>query len=165
IAGLAVSMRTMKNKRGDTMAFVLLDDRSARIEVALFSDAYEENRDKLLKDSILVVEGVCSDDEYSGGKKMRVRSVRSLAEAREQNARALQLSWSDAAVTTDDVERLKAALTVAGGGRCPVIIDYQCGEGRVNLRLGEQWCVSPSEELISKLRSDYGANNVVIAYD
>ena len=37
LAGLVVDMRLMKNKRGDNMCFVTLDDRSGRMEVALFS--------------------------------------------------------------------------------------------------------------------------------
>ncbi len=69
IAGLIVSLRTMKNKRGDNMAFVLLDDRSARIEVALFADTYSEHRERLIKDALVVIEGQVSFDDYSGALK------------------------------------------------------------------------------------------------
>ncbi|AKH70273.1 DNA-directed DNA polymerase III PolC [Spongiibacter sp. IMCC21906] len=165
IAGLVVNMRTMKNKRGDTMAFVQLDDRTARIEVALFSDSYESNRDKLLKDTVLVVEGICSFDEYSGGKKMRVKSVRSLAEAREQNAKELVLSLSSDRLLASNVEQLKGALTVAKGGRCPVVVQYQRPEGYARLRFGEEWKILPKDELLQRLRDDYGTNNVVINYE
>src|SRR5690554_6026333 len=40
VAGMVVDMRVMKNKRGDSMCFVTLDDRSGRLEVALFADVY-----------------------------------------------------------------------------------------------------------------------------
>ncbi|GAB3379304.1 DNA polymerase III subunit alpha [Spongiibacter taiwanensis] len=165
IAGLVVNMRTMKNKRGDTMAFVQLDDRSARIEVALFSDSYEEHRDKLIKDSVLVVEGVCSFDEYSGGKKMRVKSVRSLAEAREQSARELLLTLSSDALSERSLEQLKGALSVARGGRCPVVVQYQRPEGRGRIRFGEAWNILPKDDVLQRLRDDYGVNNVVINYE
>jgi DNA polymerase-3 subunit alpha len=36
LAGMIIALRTMKNKRGETMAFLILDDKSARIEVSLF---------------------------------------------------------------------------------------------------------------------------------
>ena len=49
-------MRVMRNKKGDTMAFLVLDDRSGRLEVAVFADKYREYRDKLVKDALLVVE-------------------------------------------------------------------------------------------------------------
>ncbi|HUH38198.1 MAG TPA: DNA polymerase III subunit alpha, partial [Spongiibacteraceae bacterium] len=57
LAGLVVAMRLMKNKRGDDMAFVTLDDKTARIEVAIFADALRDCRDRLVKDAVLVVEG------------------------------------------------------------------------------------------------------------
>src|SRR5690606_40511758 len=47
VAGLVVNIRTMRNKRGSNIAFVTLDDRTARLEVTLFSEAYQQNRDKL----------------------------------------------------------------------------------------------------------------------
>ncbi|MFT6551905.1 MAG: DNA polymerase-3 subunit alpha [Zhongshania marina] len=165
IAGLVMSMRTMKNKRGDTMAFVLLDDRSARIEVALFSDAYDECREKLVKDTVIVVEGVCSNDEYSGGKKMRVKSVRSIAEARDQNAKELQISVTAKTLENDGLDRLKGALHIAKGGRCPVVIDYQRPEGKGRIRLGENWRILPNDEVLLRLRDECGVNNVVINYD
>lgn len=165
IAGLVMSTRTMKNKRGDTMAFVLLDDRSARIEVALFSDAYDECREKLIKDTVIVVEGVCSNDEYSGGKKMRVKAVRSIAEARDQHARELQLSVSAEHIDDDTIARLKGALSVAKGGRCPVVINYQRHEGSGKIRLGDNWRILPNDELLLRLGEECGANNVVINYD
>ncbi|WP_269618008.1 DNA polymerase III subunit alpha [Zhongshania sp. BJYM1] len=165
IAGLVMSMRTMKNKRGDTMAFVLLDDRSARIEVALFSDAYDECREKLIKDTVIVVEGICSNDEYSGGKKMRVKAVRSIAEARDQSAKELQISVSPNTLANEGIERLKGALNVARGGRCPVVINYQRAEGAGRIRLGDNWRILPNDELLLRLRDECGANNVVINYD
>lgn len=165
VAGLAVNMRTMKNKRGDTMAFLLLDDRSARIEIALFSDVYEECREQLVKDAVLVVEGVCSFDEYSGGKKMRVKSIRSLAEAREHHAKELEVALDAACCSSEQLQKLKSALGPVRGGSCPVVIRYRRPEGEVRLRLGSEWRILPQEDVLIRLREDCGANNVVINYD
>ncbi|WP_372878297.1 DNA polymerase III subunit alpha [Spongiibacter marinus] len=165
VAGLAVNMRTMKNKRGDTMAFLLLDDRSARIEVALFSDVYEECREKLVKDAVLVVEGVCSFDEYSGGKKMRVKSLRSLAEAREHHAKELEIALTAEHSSSEQLQRVKSALSAVRGGSCPVVIRYSRPEGEGLLRLGQEWRILPQEDMLIRLREDCGANNVVIKYD
>src|SRR5690606_23861832 len=63
VCGLLVSMRVMKTKRGDTMAILTLDDRTGRIEVAMFSDAYSEHREKLIKNTLLMVEGQISFDD------------------------------------------------------------------------------------------------------
>lgn len=171
MAGLVVAMRTMKNKRGDTMAFVTLDDRSARIEVALFADSYEENREKIVKDSILVVEGQVSFDDYNGQLKVRVKGVKTLLEARQSRVTALQLTLAGADFNSSrgapSFSKKLQALLEPGlmGGQCPVVVNYQCDDARGQLRLGEQWQVLPSDELIAGLRSHFGQDSVRLSYD
>src|SRR5690606_38877028 len=94
VAGLVVATRTMKNKRGDTIAFVTLDDRSARLEVSVFAREYEQFRELLQKDSIVVIDCNVSVDDYngdSGEMRGRARYVMSLDEARQRHARSLDL--------------------------------------------------------------------------
>ncbi len=164
VAGLVVSQRSMKNKRGDNMAFVLLDDRTARIEVTLFADVFDQAREKLGKDAVLVVEGTVTHDDYSGSLKMRAKSVRTVVEAREQNARALRLSLHQNVLSENFVARFKSLLS-HNAGSCPVEIDYQRDDCSARLRLGENWRVCPSDELVTRLREDCGTNNVMIHYD
>ena len=164
IAGLVVNLRTMRNKRGDNMAFVLLDDRSARIEVALFADAYAEHREKLVKDSIIVIEGAVSFDDYAGTLKMRAKGVRSLLDAREQNIRALELRLDENDFRGDFRGEFQRLLESSRNGRCPVVIDYRSGSARARLKLPEQWRVSPSDDLLQRLRERYGAERVRLSY-
>ncbi len=163
IAGLVVSMRTMKNKRGDNMAFVLLDDRSARIEVTLFADAYSEHREKLIKDALLVIEGQVSYDDYSGGLKMRGKNVRTLLDARSQAVKALELQLDESDFGADfraEFQRLLADHR----GECQVVIAYRRRGASANLRLPETWRVQPSDELLQRLRDRYGVKRVRLAY-
>ena len=62
IVGLIMATRTMNTRRG-TMAVMTLDDSSAQIEVTLFSDAYMEFRELLVKDTIVIAEGRISVDD------------------------------------------------------------------------------------------------------
>ena len=64
VAGLIVASRTMKTKRGDTMAVLQLDDRSARIEVTVYADTWNEHRELLVKDQIVIVEGSVAHDDF-----------------------------------------------------------------------------------------------------
>src|SRR6185436_14338921 len=75
VAGLVVSSRTMRSRRGDTLAFTVLDDRSGRIELSVFADVYDQHKTKIFKDAILVAEGEVQPDEYSGALKMRVMQL------------------------------------------------------------------------------------------
>ncbi len=164
IAGLVVAMRTMKTKRGDTMAFITLDDRSARIEVSLFSEAYELARERLSKDAILVVEGEVSFDDYSGELKMRGKSIRSLVDAREDNVRELSLSLNTEDFGEGFSQQLKDILAGSLEGRCPLAVQYQRPGARATIRFGEEWQVKPSDELILRLRERFGDSRVALLY-
>ncbi len=164
VAGLVVNLRLMKNKRGDNMAFVTLDDRSARIEVALFADSYAEFRDKLIRDAILVVDGVVSHDDFSGSLKMRAKGVRTLLEARSQQARALQLNLGEDDFGADFAVEFRRLLEGSLQGSCPLVVDYRRRDARVRMQLGEAWRVQPSDELLGRLRERYGTERVHLTY-
>ncbi len=68
-----VDVRVMKTKKGDPLCFVTLDDRTSRIEVSLFGEAYDEYRTALVKDAVLLIEGEITVDSYSGTDKLKVR--------------------------------------------------------------------------------------------
>ncbi len=55
----------MRSRRGETLAFTTLDDRSGRIELSVFADVYELHKAKIFKDAVLVVEGEVQPDEYT----------------------------------------------------------------------------------------------------
>jgi DNA polymerase-3 subunit alpha len=164
LAGLVVASRTMKTKRGDTMAILQLDDRSARIEVTVYADTFNEKRDSLAKDQIVIVEGSVAHDDYSGGLSVRAKEVRSLLEARQSFAAELTIEvWQD---MLDDklAERLAQTLAGAGGGSCPVSLLYRQPRNRARVRLGERWSVVPSDDLLQQLRDCVGNDRVALHY-
>ena len=110
LAGLLVSTRTMRTKRGDLIAFITLDDRSARLEISLFGKEYERFRDVLQDDAILMVDCQVSNDEFSGGLRGRAREILSLDQARQRFARSVQLELDAASLTPDFTQQLKAVI-------------------------------------------------------
>ncbi|WBA83813.1 DNA polymerase III subunit alpha [Endozoicomonas sp. GU-1] len=163
IAGLVVDMRVMKNKKGDKMAFVTLDDRTGRIEVSVFADVFGEYQHLLHKDAVLVVEGEVTFDDYSGSLKVRSKKVMKVVDARSHYARRLVLEVSHEQIDGHFERKLSSML---GGqpGRLPVRIDYQRDDARASLMLGEQWLVSPSDELVLELRQWLGKNAANVEY-
>jgi len=164
LAGLIVASRTMKTKRGDSMAIIQLDDRSARIEVTVYADTYNEHRELLGKDQIVIVDGTVAHDDYSGGLAMRARGVRSLLQARQNYASELtiEVSWD----MLDDglTDLLEKTLAGAGGGSCPVSLIYQQARNRARVKLGDRWQVVPSDELLQELRDCVGTERVALQY-
>ncbi len=164
VAGLVVAMRVMKTKRGDTMGFVTLDDRSGRIEVAIFSDTYNEYRDKLVKDSILVITGQVSHDDYSGSLKMRAEAVRTLNEARRDLVRGLKVELEACKLQGNASRQLADILEPYRQGGCQVTLDYKRNDARGQLVLGADWRVQPEDDLLQQLRDTYGRDSVNLVY-
>ncbi len=170
IAGLVIAMRVMKTKRGDTMGFITLDDRTGRMEVAVFADTYNEYRDKLVKDALLIVEGQVSHDDYSGGLKMRADGIVPLEQARQAQLKTINLHWASHQLTPNSCQQLLSMLTnykvedpQAQTG-CQLTIAYQRADAQAQVRLGTGWKVQPADELLQKLRNGFGHKNVKLGY-
>jgi DNA polymerase-3 subunit alpha len=164
IAGLMIGIRTMNSKRGDRIAFIVLDDRSARIEVAVFSEAYQRYRDQLVKDRVLVVEGTVSLDEYSGGCRMSAERILTIDEARAAFARGIEIDLSPARGNGSVSRSLAEALAPFRSGECPVWINYRGTGAAARMRLGQEWRVRPTDELLGRLGAVAGTDRVRVLY-
>jgi len=163
VAGLVVGMMVRKTRRGD-MAVLMLDDRSARIEATLFSEPFREFRDKLVKDTLLIVEGVVAHDDFKGESSIRVNAVRTIMEARKSYVRGLRVKMDGQQVAWGFEKQLENLLRPYKGGSCPLVIDYRSREARGLIELGEPWRVHPEDELLLKLRDCYGQKSVSLIY-
>lgn len=165
IAGMVIGLRTMKSRNGGTIAFVTLDDRTSRVELSVFGELYDQHHDKLLKDSLLVVKGSVSPDEFSGGIRMRANEVWTLVQARERTVKRLLVSLSGHDLTGDFSRNLADVLEpYKGKNGCPVFIDYLGKSARAEIMLGEEWRVEPHDDLIQKLKDEYGPDGVNLDY-
>lgn len=164
VAGLIVDQRVIRTKRGDPIAFLTLDDRSARIEAAVFADVLDDSREKLVKDSLVVFEGEISIDDYSGGNRMRVHAVYSLTEARRRFADALDIELSAERATPDFAQQLQRILTPFRGEGCPVAVHYRRQDAQACLRLGDEWRVEPCDDLLQRLQEDLDVDAVRLRY-
>lgn len=164
VVGLIVALRLMKNKRGQTMCFVTLDDRSARIEATLFSDTYEEHREALVKDTIVAIDGVVSLDDYSGTLKLRASEVRSLVQAREHHVDRLELTVEQTQLDDAMLGSLKATLSPYNQGACKVALRYRRSDVESLIEFGPQWWVKPTDEVLQELNYLLGDAQVKLVY-
>jgi DNA polymerase-3 subunit alpha len=164
VAGLVVGMRTMQTRRGDRMAFVTLDDRTGRLELAVFSDLFERHRDLLVKDALLVVEGQVSVDEYSGGFKMSAERLYNIDQARASFAACVEIELQAEQLEADFVQQLKQALKPSMPGSCPVALRYGSAAATAEIVLGPEWKVMPTGVLLERLAGLAGTGRVRLIY-
>ncbi|WP_193073736.1 DNA polymerase III subunit alpha [Pseudomonas sp. FME51] len=163
IAGLVFDLRVMKSKRGDKVGFVTLDDRSARVEVSLFAEAYQAAQSLLQKDALLVVEGEVAVDDFSGGMRVRAKRVMSLEEARTSLLDSVRINLDTSQHGPECLGRLAGVLQQYKGN-CAVTIELQRPDAQALLRLGEAWRVEPADDLVQTLRDQLGKGSVSLHY-
>ncbi len=163
VAGLVLEIR----KRGGRTSFIL-DDRSARMEVTMFEDVFQQYRTLVSKDAILVVEGGLRWDDFIDGWRLQAKKILDVTQAREQYARNLVLRWPAGRNRNGDATKLVAALASAlkpnTGGSCNVAVRYATDEASAILQFSQQWRVRPSRELIEHLGRLVGRDAVELYY-
>ncbi|OHV10483.1 DNA polymerase III subunit alpha [Kushneria phosphatilytica] len=165
VAGLIVAMRTMKSKRGDTIAFVTLDDRTGRIEASLFGELYDQVRHQLAPDQVIILEGEVSLDDYSGGLRLRGKEVTPMAAARARFGEAIELSIDGSRLngrfSSGLREQLSRHLDESG---LPVRLNYRNEQASGCFELGNDWRVLPCDDLLMALAEVEGHPDVTLAY-
>ncbi|WP_218814389.1 DNA polymerase III subunit alpha [Rickettsiella endosymbiont of Dermanyssus gallinae] len=166
IAGWVLSIRSLWTKRGDRMAILNVEDASGRLEVTLFSDTYASYRDKLNKDKLLIIEGESQQDELTGNMRVLAKKILDISEAREIYAKRLLIKLSKPLIKSGQLETLKEKMSIFCPGLCSTVIEYHHPvlHSRLQLCLGDEWTVKPTDDLLTILRQLFGDESVVIQY-
>jgi DNA polymerase-3 subunit alpha len=132
VAGQVVAMR----KRGDSQAFVQLDDGRGRIECAFFAEAWHEFAPLLTRDRVLLVEGGLREDEFSGGFSLRARRCWDYAQVCQQHAQRLSVKLD--LREEQALGRFSQALQ-GHAGATPLLIEAITGQaiGRLSINGGQ----------------------------
>ncbi len=163
VAGLVQAVRSMRTRRG-RMAFVTLDDGTARSEIAIYGELIDRCQDQLVRDRILIVEGECKEDDFTNGHTLTAQRVYDIEAAREEFARRVIVRVGVEQAGNGFCDALAEIITPQCGGRCPVDLEYERPGARARLRLGEGWAVHPTEALLDNMRARFGAEQVEIEY-
>ncbi|HET7394891.1 MAG TPA: DNA polymerase III subunit alpha [Gammaproteobacteria bacterium] len=160
VAGLVMDLR----KRGNRVNLVL-DDRTGRIEVTLFEEAYNRFRALAVKDKVVVAEGRLAFDQFLNAWRVTAKDLFDVDKLRERYVRRLDIHWQAKEVSPEFAARLKETLKpyLLDGG-CAVCVGYRGKDASVPVPLGDHWRVRPSEALVQKLEAWLGADQVVLHY-
>jgi DNA polymerase-3 subunit alpha len=150
-------------KRGARVS-MLLDDRTGRIEVTFFDEVFQQHRDLIVKDALLLVEGGLRFDEFGDSWRIAARRVYELDRLREQRAQRIVLDWHDGLPSDAILNRLAEALAPCRPGPCTVAVRYAGARASAHLELGPEWRVRASRGLIDELEELFGRDRVRIVY-
>jgi len=151
-AGVLSSVRPKMTRRGK-MLYAVLDDGSAQVEVAIFNELYEQHRNRLREDRLVIIHGKVSNDDYSGGLRVSADSIFDLQLAREAKARSLRITLNG----NTDAGRLRQLLNPFraepenGVPGVPVEIRLKRDDFLCTIRLGEEWRVRMADAMLEQL--------------
>lgn len=160
LAGIVAGLRIQQTRRG-RMAIVTLEDGAGQIEVTVFNELYEANRETLREDELLILRGKAAMDEYSGGLRVSGEELFTLAQARSQFAQQLNLRC-DQRIQVGQLRTCLAPYRQAEG--CPVLVHYRNAQAACQLRLGDEWRVGLSDALLGELSKLLGEKNIRTVY-
>jgi DNA polymerase-3 subunit alpha len=159
VAGLVVEIRRRPNR-----VTLILDDRTARLEVTLFEEIFQQHRNIIVKDAILVIEGSLRFDDFIEAWRLQAKSLMDIDRARERFARRLCLRWPAAFDGPDGLVRFEELLKPYLRGPCgvSVMVNRPGYGGRLNL--GNAWSIRPTRELLDKLSGLVGRDGWYLVY-
>jgi DNA polymerase-3 subunit alpha len=158
VGGLIVDMR----RRGNRVTLVL-DDRTGRLEVTLFDETYQQCRHVVAKDAIVVVEGGLRFDDFIDDWRVTAKRVVDLDRAMQDRGRRLLIRWKGQG-NGHFVDDLQRALEPHREGECSVAVVYRREDAAARILLGPGWRIRPSVDLLHRLGSLVGPENVRIEY-
>jgi DNA polymerase-3 subunit alpha len=128
----------------------------------VFNELYEQHRDKLKEDALLIVQGKLQRDEFIGGLRLTADDLHDLGSLRGRYASRLRIEVNGQA----DAKRLMEALApYRAEGACPVVVHYENGEASCDVALGESWRVRPDTRLIGELSAWLAPERVQVVYN
>jgi len=182
VCGIVVSVRQQNTRRG-RMCAVLIDDGSAQLEVAVFSELFERRRALLKEDALLFVTGRARFDEFAQRLAVTADDLMDLAQARCGARAALRIEVRgshDAAGLRDVLAAYRANGGTNGGAGgtaangthggalgeagCRVVVAYSNGAARVEIPLPDAWRVRGEDRLIDDLRAQSTVRSAEFAY-
>jgi DNA polymerase-3 subunit alpha len=159
VAGLVLEIRRRPNR-----VTLILDDRSARLEVSLYEEVFQQHRDIIVKDAILIIDGTLRFDDFIEAWRLQGKSLMDIDRARERFARRLWLRWPSEFDEPQGMNRFEQLLKPYLRGPCgiSVAINRPGYCGKVNLP--DAWCVRPTRELLDRLSALVGREGWYLVY-
>ena len=152
VGGIVAGVRQLVTKKGDTMAFVQLDDATDAIEVIVFAKTWETARDVLRADSIVLIKGRVERKSDTEVKLMAMEATPFEAVA-DAGVVKLRVDAREAPATI--LDELKS-LIGEYPGEAPVELRIDTTDGAKVLRFGSDYRVRADGDFMAEARALLG---------
>jgi len=162
VAGLIMDVNIKEGKQGHS-AYLVLDDKSRQIEVAVYTKTYDECANMLRQDAIVVIDGSLRYDRVSGRHKIVAYNVKSIDMIREEKVSHIMLNISLSDLTPEKIAKLKEITTNQPEGGCQIMASHMVGGQQKVVSLGNKK-LKMNDALIASLSDLFGKDSVSVEY-
>jgi DNA polymerase-3 subunit alpha len=166
VAGMVSKVKRLTTKKGDPMAFVVVEDLEGSVEVVVFSELFYKCKHLLTGDRVIMVKGKVDQKDENEVKIVAFEVselVRRESEGRDAGStqKDLQLSLNVdlAKVDPELVDSVKSLCRQYRGG-VPVVLNMNTAEGTRRLKLGQEYHVELRTELLRGMEHLFGSGGV-----
>ncbi len=170
LAGIVTDPRAVNGQRGRVWIFKL-DDGSDAIEAVADDGLFEGQRELAAEDQLIVVQGRAQPDRFSGGLRLNISQVWSLAGARARFGRHLRVQlnggmppvadvlqlWPARRITTDEGQELRQGLAIR--------LAITRRDAQAELDLGDEARFWPCDEALGRWRAIAHGGGAQVVYE
>jgi len=161
LAGIITAVRVQMTQRGK-MVIVTLDDGTATVDVTVYNELYDPNRNLFKEDEFLAVQGKVSEDRFSGGLRISAEKVMDIAAARVQFGKEFSFSLGGQ-IDPSQIKSILAPYRSDNG--LPLVVHYtRDGVGSCKIQWSDAWRVAPADGLTQSLFEKLGVKGATVEY-
>jgi DNA polymerase-3 subunit alpha len=158
IGGTISSIKTIRTKKGDPMAFVNIEDMHGAVEAVIFPKVYESVSDFLVQDFPVLIQGEAQKDEK--GVKLLAEWVVPMEKAEETWTASVHITVDVTSADKGTLESLREILSRYSGS-CAGFIHLKTPESTETvIRLPDDFKLNATPEMIREINGFLGYSAV-----
>jgi DNA polymerase III subunit alpha len=151
LIGLVRTVREINTRRGSKMAFVQLEDYNGSIELVVFSELWEMNRELLVADNVIGVQGKI--DAARGEPKLIVEKIMAPTELADASPKEIHIKLARLLKDEDEILDLRAFL-IDRKGDCSLFLHTpdRLSSQDIVIKASPQICISYQVDILDQIR-------------
>ncbi len=161
LGGILAKIRLQTTRRGDRMAFLMLEDLDGFVEVVVYPETYQKTKGILMEDMPVMVQGRIAANE--GEPRIVANEIFSLDEAPKRLGCTVHIKLITAGLEKPMIEQLASVLS-SHSGQCDLYLHLVTPRhGEVTVKAGPQHKLEPSDALLHATQELLGNETIWFA--
>lgn len=156
LGGVPVSLNEITTRKGERMAFVIVEDLKGSTEVVVFSELYKQAATLLKSEQPILIKGKATIDEKSQKAKIRAEEIIPLGDAKKLIAETVHFALDLSHVSKLQLEQFRNIL-INHRGDCNAFLHLSIpGRSETIVSLPQDFKLNPSDSLVKEVNHLFG---------